>query len=357
MARDTGATRCAERRKTARPIGKVLEKVALRVQEQFIKNEGFGAKKVLVLAGPTGSGKTAISLQLAESLGAEIISADSMQVYRGMDIGTAKATKEERARIVHHLIDIRDICDPFNVKDFYEEAMSACRDILNRGRTPIIVGGTGFYLHALLYGPPSGPQGDPQVRAMLEEEEKRFGIELLFEKLAALDPEYAKTISQNDRHKILRALEIIGLSGKRVSSFAWRDRKPSTFFDWRCWFLHWPRELLYQRLERRCEEMLKFGLLEEVVNLDRLGLRKNRTASQAIGYRQTLEFLDSAKTPHDYEVYVANLKMASRHLAKRQFTWFRKEPAFRWFDLSQHSTDETVDIILKDFESGGLLEL
>jgi tRNA dimethylallyltransferase len=357
VARDTGGTRCAERRKTARPLGRLFEKVALSVKEQFIKNSGFGTKKVIVLAGPTGAGKTAISLQLAEAIGAEIISADSMQVYRGMDIGTAKATKEERSRIAHHLIDIRDIGEPFNVKDFYEEAMSSCRDILNRGRTPIIVGGTGFYLHALLYGPPAGPQGDPHVRAILEEEEKRFGLEPLFEKLANLDPEYAKTISQNDRHKIMRALEIIELSGKKVSSFEWKSRKPSAFFDWRCWFLYWPREILYQRLERRCDEMLKFGLLEEVVKLDRAGIRKNRTASQAIGYRQTLDFLDSAQTPQDYELYVQNLKMASRHLAKRQFTWFRKEPAFRWFDLSKHTSEETVDCILKDFETEGTLEL
>lgn len=357
MEAETSGTRCAERRRQTRPLRRVFENVALSVQEQFTKQAGFGLKKVLVLAGPTGSGKTSISLELAERLGAEIVSADSMQVYRGMDIGTAKATKEERDRVTHHLIDIRDINQPFNVKDFYEEAVIACRDILNRGRIPIVVGGTGFYLHALLYGPPEGPQGDPQVRAILEEEEKRFGLEALFEKLANLDPEYAKTISQNDRHKILRALEIIELSGRRVSSFDWRDRKPSTFFDWRAWFLHWPREILYQRLERRCDEMLQFGLLNEVVQLDRAGIRANRTASQAIGYRQTLEFLDSAQTAQDYEHYVKNLKMASRHLAKRQFTWFRKESAFRWLDLSTHSRQEALDCILNDFEHSGTLEL
>lgn len=356
MTRDTGGTRCAERAEKANPLGKVFESVALNVQEELIEEAQYGSKKVIFLAGPTGAGKTAISIELAEKLGAEIISADSMQVYRGMDIGTAKATPEERKRVTHHLIDIRDISDPFNVKDFYEEAMLSCRDILNRGRVPIIVGGTGFYIHALLYGPPAGPACDPYVRATLQEEEERFGIELLYEKLLQLDPEYAVHISQNDRHKILRALEIIEISGRRVSSFEWKNRKPLSFFDYRAWFLYWPREILYKRLEKRCDDMLRYGLLEEVVQLDRAGIRRNRTASQAIGYRQTLDFLDTAKTIKDYETYVTNLKTASRHLAKRQFTWFRKETAFRWLNLAENATPEVIDIILKDFEQEGTLE-
>jgi tRNA dimethylallyltransferase len=349
---ESGGTTCKTRPKAAaRKLGRVFENVALSVQEQFISNNQFGSKKAIILAGPTGAGKTAISLELAEKLGAEIVSSDSMQVYRGMDIGTAKATPEERARVPHHLIDIRDIQEPLNVKEYYEEAMSACRDILMRGRTPIIVGGTGFYIHSLLYGPPSGPGCDPAIREMLQAEEERFGIDLLFDKLSKFDPEYAATISRNDRHKILRGLEIIEISGRKVSSFEWKDRRQQSFFDFRPWFLYWPREILYKRLEKRCDEMLSFGLLEEVVKLDRLGIRHNRTASQAIGYRQTLDFLDTAQTPADYEEYVRQLKIASRHLAKRQFTWFRKEPAFRWLNLAEHSSEEAIEMILKDFES------
>ncbi|MBS0636309.1 MAG: tRNA (adenosine(37)-N6)-dimethylallyltransferase MiaA [Verrucomicrobia bacterium] len=332
-------------------VESVFEQVAIHVKEELITHEQFGSKKVIILAGPTGAGKTAISLEVAEKLGAEVISADSMQVYRGMDIGTAKATLEERARVVHHLIDIRDISEPLNVKEYYEEAMCACRDILMRGRTPIIVGGTGFYLHSLLYGPPSGPGCNPEVRAMLQAEEERLGIDLLYDKLAKFDPEYAATISPNDRHKILRGLEIIEISGKKVSSFEWKERKQQSFFDFRPWFLHWPREILYKRLEKRCDDMLAYGLLEEVVKLDRAGIRNNYTASQAIGYRQTLDFLDSAQTPADYDEYVKRLKIASRHLAKRQFTWFRKEPDFRWLDLSEHPHEEVIDIIIKDFET------
>lgn len=361
--RDSGATRCTEGGKAlqtsprSKPLGRLLENVAESVQEKFVTQRGLGSKKVIVLAGPTGAGKTLLSLKLAEHLGGEIISADSMQVYRGMDIGTAKVTKAERQKIPHHLIDIRDIDEPFNVKDYYEEAMCACRDVLLRGRTPIVVGGTGFYLHALLYGPPSGPGANPTIRAILDEEEKHFGIELLYEKLLRLDPEYARHISPNDRHKILRALEKIEISGCRVSSFEWKERQPSSFFDWRCWYVFWPRPILYKRLELRCEEMLAEGLLDEVVKLDRMGIRNNRTASQAIGYRQTLDFLDTAQTPKDYELYVEKLKQASRHLAKRQFTWFRKETIFRWLNLEEHPPGEAMDIICRDFESDTLLQL
>lgn len=356
MKAESTTTRCQSRPKSKRTLGRVFENVAMSVQEQFVTNAQFGSKKAIILAGPTGAGKTAISLLLAEKLGAEIISSDSMQVYRGMDIGTAKATPEEQKRVPHHLIDIREISEPLNVKDYYEEAMSACRDILMRGRTPLIVGGTGFYIHTLLYGPPLGPGCDPNIRAMLHAEEERFGIDLLYDKLSKFDPEYAKTISPNDRHKILRGLEIIEISGRRVSSFEWKSKKMQSFFDWRPWFLYWPREILYKRLEKRCDDMLRYGLLEEVVKLDRQGIRQNHTACQAIGYRQTLDFLDSAQTPADYEEYVKQLKIASRHLAKRQFTWFRKEPAFRWLNLAEHSTDEAIDIILKDFERTDTIE-
>src|SRR5574338_225682 len=257
--------RCTEKKSSKQhtPLENVFEHVAFQVQEQFEVFYKHGSKKVIVLAGPTGAGKTAFSLKLADKIGGEIISADSMQVYRGMDIGTAKATPSERAKIPHHLIDIRNLDEPFNVKDFYEEAMHACHEIISRGKTPIIVGGTGFYLHAFLYGPPAGPPTDPGIRALLAEDEARFGIELLYDKLTLHDPIYAATISRNDRHKILRALEIIEISGRKVSDFSWKSRAVLPFFDVRCWFLFLPRPTLYKRLERRCEEMLAQGLLEE----------------------------------------------------------------------------------------------
>jgi tRNA dimethylallyltransferase len=344
---------CIAKGRSRAPISRVFEQLAHSVQEQVVTFYKHGSKKVIVLAGPTGAGKTAFSIQLAEKIGGEIISADSMQVYKGMDIGTAKATAQERARVPHHLINIRDISEPFNVKDFYEEAVHTCHEIINRGATPIVVGGTGFYLHAFLYGPPLGPPMDPRIRELLAEEEARFGIELLYDKLAQADPIYAATLSKNDRHKILRGLEIIEISGRKVSDFSWKARNPLPFFNNRCWFLFIPRPQLYKRLEKRCEEMLAQGLLEEVVALDRAGIRENRTASQAIGYRQTLDFLATAKTADDYAVYVDQLKQASRHLAKRQFTWFRKEPIFRWLDLSEQPIDTSLQIVMDDFEQEG----
>ena len=355
MSKNVGGPSCLEKRtkKHPTPLGRIFEHVAITVQEQVETFYKHGSKSVIVLAGTTGTGKTSFSLQLAEKIGGEIISADSMQVYRGMDIGTAKATVQERERIPHHLIDVRNITEPFNVKDFYQEAMQTCHEVINRGRTPMVVGGTGFYIHALLYGPPLGPPADPATRSLLAEEEARFGIELLYDKLCQLDPLYAATISRNDRHKILRALEIIEISGKKVSDFSWKTRTVLDVFDFRCWFLFLPRPILYKQLEKRCDQMLEQGLLQEVVKLDREGIRQNSTASQAIGYRQTLDFLATAKTEEDYKQYVQQLKQASRHLAKRQFTWFRKEPHFRWLDLAEHTRDEALEIVLSDFERDG----
>jgi len=309
-------------------------------------------KRIIILAGPTASGKTRLSLELARLLGGEIISADSVQVYRGMDIGTAKVSLEERLNIPHHLIDICDFADSFNVKQFYEAATKACIEILSRGRVPIIVGGTGFYLHALLYGPPEGPPASAEVRQRLELDIEKFGAEALYERLCSYDPKYGETINHRDRHKIIRALEIISLTGKRVSDFPKR-RLPthSIDFNFRCWFIYFPKEILYSRIEMRCDEMLCRGFIAEVEALIEKGLRGNLSAAQAIGYRQCLEFLDSPKTDKDWEHFVWEYKKASRRYAKRQFTWFRREPLFHWLDLDIHGYQKALELILQDYES------
>jgi tRNA dimethylallyltransferase len=332
-------------------LSKVSSQVALGVQEQLLRLFTLKGRRAIVLAGPTGIGKTSLSLHLAEMLGGEIISADAIQVYKGMDIGTAKVSKADRDRIPHHLIDICEITEPFNAYDFCHQAQTALEDIIARKAVPIVVGGTGFYIHSLIYGPPRGPPSDPLVRRKLEEEMDRLGNDFLFDKLHTFDPEYAATITRNDKHKIIRALEIIELSGKRVSDFSWKARPPSPLYDFRCWFLDMPRKILYERLSRRCDEMLEAGLLDEVVALDRLGLRQNATARQAIGYRQTLEFLDTGRASDDYRQFVEKFKQASHHLAKRQFTWFRKEPNFRWVDMTQISRDDLADLIASDYSS------
>lgn len=309
-------------------------------------------KRVIVIAGPTASGKTHLSLKLAESLGGEIISADSCQVYRGMDIGTAKATPAERALIAHHLLDIRSIDEPFNVANFYDCCQAAMGDITLRENVPIVVGGSGFYVHTLLYGPPEGPPSMPDVRDLLDRQMREMGPEVLYERLQLLDPDYAATISEKDRHKIIRALEIIAVSERKVSDFVRPTKLRDQHYDFRCWFIYYSRESLYRRIEERCDRMIESGLLDEARDLDQRGIRLNTAAAQAIGYRQALEYLDSPQTPLDKERFVANFKKASRHFAKRQFTWFRKEPLFRWLNVEEHAPERLQEIILQDFEQG-----
>lgn len=307
-------------------------------------------KRVLVIAGPTAAGKTQLSLSLAQAIGGEILSADSCQVYRGMDIGTAKASPEERALIAHHLIDICDFSTHYNVAEFYKEAQSSFQEITARDNVPIVVGGSGFYIHALLYGPPHGPSSIPEVREQLERQMRDLGAEVLYERLQMLDPEYASTISEHDRHKIIRALEIMALSERRVSDFPKPAKLQEQDYDFRCWFIYYPRERLYSRIELRCDEMIRKGFLEEVKALEKNGLRENPSAAQAIGYRQALEYLDGARTEEDFQTFVMKFKKASRHFAKRQFTWFRKEPLFRWLNCDEYPIEQLKEIILQDFE-------
>lgn len=307
-------------------------------------------KRIVVIAGPTGVGKTEISLRIAKVAGGEVVSSDSMQVFRGMDIGTAKVSQEERLQVPHHLIDIRDLSQTFNVKDFYDEAMQSIKGILIRGHIPLVVGGTGFYANALIYGPPTGPPSVPEVRQRLEQEMDEKGTLALYERLKNLDPEYAKTVTERDRHKIIRGLEIITLSNQKVSAFTQGNQGEHTHYDFRCWFLHLPKDLLYQRIDMRCDEMLAKGFVEEVKKLKDTGLRQNSSASQAIGYRQCLEYLDTPQTKEDYDHFVSAFKRASRRYAKRQFTWFRKEPLFRWIDVDVLSKETIIEMILQDYE-------
>ena len=305
-------------------------------------------KKIIVISGPTGVGKSRCGILVSQAIGGEVISADSMQVYRGMDIGTAKVSPEERKLIPHHLIDVRDISEKFNVVDFFHEANRAIKDIMSRGKVPVVVGGTGFYIHALLYGPPQGPEAAQDVRDRLEDEMEELGVSVLYDRLKELDPTYAGTITQNDRHKIIRALEIISLTNQKVSDFP----KPTEMcedYDFRCWFLHLEKEALYPHLEERCEKMLKDGFVDEVVELEKKGLRQYSTPSQAIGYRQCLEYLALPESKESYEAFVTAFKRASRRYAKRQFTWFRREPLFRWINVANLSLENVAETIIEDY--------
>lgn len=308
-------------------------------------------KKVIVISGPTGCGKSAFAMALAKHIGGEIISADSMQVYRGMDIGTAKPSQKDLQEIPHYLIDIKNIDEPFNVVDFYYEARQACQTVISREGIPIVVGGSGFYLHALIYGPPHGPPPVPELRKALEDEMDKMGIEFMHEKLRRLDPDYAATVTKFDKQKIIRALEIMTLTGKKVSRLSWKTRAKPLTYDFRCWFLDRPKEQLYRLIDKRCEKMLADGFLDEVKRLDAAGLRENQSAAQAIGYRQALKFLDSPQTEADYKHFVTAFRQASRNYAKRQRTWFKKEPLFRWCDIDRHDLEVAMDIIYQDYLS------
>lgn len=332
--------------KVLSPLGAMLP-----LEKKLKEFQKTKPKKILLIAGPTACGKSALSLLLADMLKGEVISADSMQVYRGMDIGTAKVSPEEQSRVPHHLIDIRHIQEGFNVVDFYYEARQSCESILARDKVPILVGGSGFYFRALIYGPPSGPPPMPDLRQALEDEMERMGSEVLYERLKEYDPIYAATITANDKHKIVRALEIVTLTGERVSKHEWKRSRPLPDFDYHCWFIYRPRNVLYPAIDGRCEQMLERGLIDEVKALEAQGLRLNASASQAIGYRQCLDYLETSQDENEYKKFVRKFKTASRHYGKRQFTWFRKEPLFRWINVDVHDLETAAELIVQEFNS------
>lgn len=323
----------------------------LPLEKKFKDLSRTKPKKIVLIAGPTACGKTDLSLILAEMMKGEIISADSMQVYRGMDIGTAKVSQEDQGRIPHHLIDIRHIQESFNVVDFYYEVRQCIDSILARDRVPIIVGGSGFYFRALLYGPPSGPPSIEEVRDSLEEEMNRLGSQAMYERLQQIDPAYAATITANDRHKVIRALEIVTLTGEKVSKHQWKRTHPLPDYSYHAWFIYRPREVLYPSIDARCEQMLETGLVDEVKKLEKQGLRMNSSASQAIGYRQCLDFLQTSQSEQEYNKFVRKLKIASRHYAKRQFTWFRKEPLFHWLNVDVHDIEIAAEMITQEYNA------
>lgn len=342
---------CGETTIEKQDIERIFLGFALEAKKQFTSNFQKPKKKVIILAGPTGVGKSSFAMSLARMIDGAIISADSMQVYKGMDIGTAKSPMEDRLEIPHYLVDTRNVNDPINVVDFYYEARHCCHQLINEQKVPIIVGGSGFYIHSLIYGPPSGPPSVPELRKSLEEEIEKVGAEEMYKRLHMLDPQYANTITVNDKQKIVRALEILTLTGKKVSKLSWKGRRRPQNYDFRCWFLFRPRESVYKRIDTRCDDMLAAGFLQEVEQLEKMGLRDNTSAAQAIGYRQALDYMQTERTQEDYDKFVAEFKQATRHYAKRQFTWFKHEPLFRWLDLDLHDNEVALEMVRQDYEA------
>ncbi|WP_213358336.1 tRNA (adenosine(37)-N6)-dimethylallyltransferase MiaA [Chlamydiifrater phoenicopteri] len=307
-------------------------------------------RTIILLAGPTSVGKTAVSLALAPKINGEIISVDSMQVYRNMDIGTAKVSLHEQAGIPHHLIDIRHVQEPFNVVDFYHEAYNACQSIFAKNKVPILVGGSGFYFHTFLNGPPKGPSSDPDVRRELEKLLQEIGIEALYKQLVEIDPTYAASITKNDKQKIIRALEIIQLTKKKVSEHQWEtELTPKIEYSTRAWFLSKPKEILLQGAVDRCHRMMHEGLLEEVRQLIGEGILCNPSASSAIGYKQWIEYLQKNEPLTQFSKYMEDFIRGTKKYTKNQITWFKKHPIFREINIESLDIEEVASIIATDY--------
>jgi tRNA dimethylallyltransferase len=293
----------------------------------------------LFLAGPTAVGKSAVALALAERLGGEIISVDSMQVYRGLDIGTAKPSRADRARVPHHLIDVVEITEAFDAAQFVRLAQEAVADIQARGKVPIFCGGTGLYFKAFLAGLGNAPPADPRLRAELE----ATPLADLLRELEQSDPETFRTIDRQNPRRVIRALEVIRLTGKpfSVQRARWSD-VPSTFDPRRSTVLFGlarsPADLR-ARIDARVDDMFRRGLVEETEQLLARGLEQNRTAMQALGYRQAVEHLRGARSLPDT---VALVKQRTRQFARRQMTWFRHQLPVRWIELTPNSSAETT---------------
>ncbi len=281
-------------------------------------------KPVILVFGPTASGKTSLSLELARAFDGEIISADSMQIYRAMDIGTAKATAQERAEIPHHLIDVCDICDSYSAAKYRQDAIEAIRSIHRKNKLPIVAGGTGLYFDALINTPSYGntPTSE-EIRAKLHERLKAEGAEALHRLLAKIDATRAAKIHANDEKRIVRALEIYYSTGEAPSKV--QKKEPNKEFDFLAFYLNFAnREDLYRACNERVDQMIEAGLTDEVRSLMENGLALSPTASQAIGYKEFLGYLKQEST---LEEAVEIVKRRTRNYAKRQITWFSKMEA------------------------------
>jgi tRNA dimethylallyltransferase len=295
----------------------------------------------VLLLGPTGSGKTALSLELGERFNGEIVSCDSVAVYRGMDLGTAKPTKEERARLPHHLIDVADPDQPFTAGEYSRQARAALREIAGRGHLPIVTGGTGLYLRALTEGLFAGPERQHELRARLATSRAKHGEGWLHRLLQRLDPASAARIHANDAAKLIRAIEVCMTARKPLSQVLARD--PLTGFRLLRIGLNPPRQVLYARLNQRCAEMFAAGLVEETrVLLARFGPVK---ALDSLGYRQALAVLSGTLSA---EAAVEAAQQGHRNYAKRQLTWFRREPEVHWiagFGDEAETTHAAEDLV------------
>ena len=302
-------------------------------------------RKILVILGPTASGKTKVSLEIADILKVEIISADSRQVYRYMDIGTAKPGLEERKRVPHHLIDIVDPDEYFTAADYSIKAREAIKEVVCREKEPVVVGGSGLYLRALFKGFFKGPGKDEKLRQELKEKAERSGVESLYLELKKKDPQAAQKIGPHNLVRIIRALEVYELSGKKISDLQRKGEYPPVEYDFFKIGLKLDREKLYQRIDQRVEQMIKAGLMDEVKGLKKKGYNLSLAPLRTFGYKEIFQYLEGEISQDEAR---ERIKLNTRHYAKRQLTWFKKEEGIIWIDAEKVNQKEEL---LKFFNS------
>ena len=313
-------------------------------------------RPMIILAGPTAVGKTAASIRLAKAVGGEIISADSMQVYRHMDIGSAKIRPEEMEGVPHYLVDVLEPEEDFNVVRFQQMAKAAAEEIYARGMIPIAAGGTGFYIQALLYDIDfTENDGDSSFRRKLEKTAEEKGGEYLHALLQEADPEAALQIHPHNIKRMIRALEFHHQTGGKISEHNETEREKESPYNFAYFVLTDDRSRLYDRIDRRVDLMMEEGLLDEVRFLKERGVRRDSTAMQGLGYKELYAFLDGE---YPLEEAVRIIKRDTRHFAKRQLTWFKRERDVIWADKSVigQGDDAVIDFILKELKNRGIIK-
>lgn len=299
--------------------------------------------KVLVILGATGVGKTKASLQVADKIKGEVICADSRQIYRFMDIGTAKPKPEERKRIVHHLIDIVNPDEKFTAADFSKEAKKIIRDLMTDKKSPVVVGGTGLYIRVLTKGLFRGPKGNSKIREKLKKLAQNKGREFLHKKLGEVDLEAASKIHPNNLIRVIRALEVYELTGISISELQKKGEYDTREFDFIKIGLCLDRKKLYQNIEKRVDHMMDEGLLQEVKQMKGLGYSKELTPLKTLGYKELFSYLEgNLSLPEAVDL----IKKNTRNYAKRQLTWFKKEKDISWFDVE---TSDLITMIVEKF--------
>lgn len=312
-------------------------------------------KPLIILTGPTAVGKTKLSIELAKAVNGEIISADSMQVYKHMDIGSAKIKKEEMCGVPHHLIDVLEPDEEFHVVRFQEMAKQAMEEIYAKGKVPILAGGTGFYIQAVVKNIDFSKETEKSpVREELEKLAEEKGCEYLHERLQQVDPKSAEKIHANNVKRVIRALEYFELTGKPISLHNEEEAAKESPYNVAYFVLNDIRERLYERIDVRVDAMLQEGLVEEVSGLEKKGYTKDMVSMQGLGYKEILSYLDGSYTL-DEAVYI--LKRDTRHFAKRQLTWFKREKDVIWVNKQDfhYEENEILNYILENCEKRGIL--